>query len=157
MWPTLCQRNNIGESGNNKHTESLNEEEHKCEHHNQQNDSKGYINDVKSDHGNKTMMQVKEIIQEELIESDFQKINITLLSCRLSSFDLNQSEEGKRKTSLCFSDDVSIIQTLALMSIYRSYWNKWWQKPINIPKFIRYSQKSDKGRTSFVLWKMEHL
>ena len=86
--------------------------------------NKGYIDDVKGDHGNKTMMQVKEVIQEELIESDFQKINITLLSCRLSSFDLNQSEEGKKKTSLCFSDDVLIIQTLALISIYRSYWNK---------------------------------
>ena len=147
----------LDEPENNKHTECLNEEEDKCEHHDQQNDSKGYIDDVKGDHGNKRMMQVKEVIQEELIESDFQKINIALLSCRLSSFDLNQSVEGKRKTSLCFSDDVSIIQTLALMSIYRSYWNKWWQKPIYISKFIRYSQKSEKGRTSFVLWKMEHL
>ena len=91
LWPTLCQRNNIGESGNNNHTECFKEEEYKCQHHDQQSDSKGYINDVKGDHGNKTMMQVKEIIQEELIESDFQKINITLLSCRLSSFDLNQS------------------------------------------------------------------
>ena len=139
----------LDESENNKHTECLNEEEDKCEHNDQQSDSKCYIDDVKSDHGNKRMMKVKEVIQVELIESDFQKINIALFSCRLSSFDLNQSVEGKRKISLCFSDDVSIIQTLALMSIYRSYSNKWWQKPIYLPKFIRSSQKIGKRENIF--------